>query len=58
MKTFTSLSDLDKLSEDDPAKPVVKQLLTWLIPATLPSSSSKHTDQHASAQQQRTAFVR
>jgi hypothetical protein len=31
MKTFMSLSDLDKLSDDDPAKPVVKQLLIWLI---------------------------
>jgi hypothetical protein len=31
MKTFTSLSDLDRLSDDDPAKPVVKQLLEWLI---------------------------
>ena len=31
MKTFMSLSDLDKLADDDPAKPVVKQLLEWLI---------------------------
>jgi hypothetical protein len=31
MKTFTSLSDLDRLADDDSAKPVVKQLLTWLI---------------------------
>jgi hypothetical protein len=31
MKTFTSRSDLDKLAEDDPAKPVVRQLLEWLI---------------------------
>ena len=31
MKTFMSLSDLDKLPDDDPAKPVVKQLLEWLI---------------------------
>jgi len=31
MITFTSLSDLDKLAEDDPAKPVIKQLLEWLI---------------------------
>jgi hypothetical protein len=31
MKTFTSLSDLSQLAEDDPAKPVVKQLLEWLI---------------------------
>ena len=31
MITFTSLSDLDKLPDDDPAKPVVSQLLTWLI---------------------------
>ena len=30
MITFTSLSDLDKLADDDPAKPVVKQLLEWL----------------------------
>ena len=33
MKTFTSISDLDKLADDDPAKPVVKQLLEWLIAA-------------------------
>jgi len=31
MKTFMSISDLSQLSEDDPAKPVVKQLLEWLI---------------------------
>jgi hypothetical protein len=31
MKTFMSLSDLSKLPEDDPAKPVVRQLLEWLI---------------------------
>jgi hypothetical protein len=31
MKTFTSITDLDRLSDDDPAKPVVKQLLEWLI---------------------------
>ena len=31
MKTFMSLSDLSKLDEDDPARPVVKQLLEWLI---------------------------
>ena len=31
MKTFTSLSDLSKLPDEDPAKPVVKQLLEWLI---------------------------
>ena len=31
MKTFMSQSDLDKLAEDDPARPVVKKLLTWLI---------------------------
>ena len=31
MKTFMSLSDLDKLADDDPAKPVIKQLLEWLI---------------------------
>ena len=30
MKTFTSLSDLDRLADDDPARPVVKQLLEWL----------------------------
>ena len=30
MKTFTSLSDLSKLPDDDPAKPVVRQLLEWL----------------------------
>ena len=38
MKTFTSLSDLDALNDDDPAKPVVKQLLEWLIaPGEFPS---------------------
>jgi hypothetical protein len=31
MKTFMSLSDLDRLTDDDPAKPVVRQLLEWLI---------------------------
>ena len=31
MKTFTSLSDLSQLADDDPAKPVVRQLLEWLI---------------------------
>jgi hypothetical protein len=31
MITFTSLSDLEKLADDDPAKPVVRQLLEWLI---------------------------
>ena len=31
MKTFMSLSDLSKLADDDPAKPVIKQLLEWLI---------------------------
>ena len=31
MKTFMSLSDLDKLADDDPAYPVVKQLLESLI---------------------------
>jgi hypothetical protein len=31
MMRFTSLSDLDQLTDDDPAKPVVKQLLEWLI---------------------------
>jgi hypothetical protein len=31
MKTFMSHSDLDKLAADDPARPVVKQLLEWLI---------------------------
>ena len=30
MKTFMSITDLDKLADDDPAKPVVKQLLEWL----------------------------
>ena len=31
MITFTSIADLDKLADDDPARPVVKQLLEWLI---------------------------
>jgi len=31
MITFTSIADMDKLADDDPAKPVVKQLLEWLI---------------------------
>jgi hypothetical protein len=31
MKTFTSLSDLDKRADGDPAKPVVRHLLEWLI---------------------------
>jgi hypothetical protein len=31
MITFTSLSDLSKLADDDPAKPVIKQLIEWLI---------------------------
>ena len=30
MKTFMSISDLSKLADDDPAKPVVRQLLEWL----------------------------
>ena len=30
MITFTSLSDLSKLADDGPARPVVKQLLIWL----------------------------
>ena len=30
MITFTSLSDLSKLADDDPARPVIKQLLEWL----------------------------
>jgi hypothetical protein len=30
MKIFTSHSDLDRLSDDDPVKPVVRQLLEWL----------------------------
>jgi len=30
MITFTSIADLDKLADDGPAKPVVKQLLEWL----------------------------
>jgi hypothetical protein len=31
MITFVSIADLDKLADDDPARPVVKQLLQWLI---------------------------
>jgi len=31
MKTFTSVSDLSQIPDSDPAKPVVKQLLEWLI---------------------------
>jgi hypothetical protein len=31
MITSTSLSDLDQLAEDDPARPVVSKLLGWLI---------------------------
>jgi hypothetical protein len=31
MKTFMSLFELSKLADDDPSKPVVKQLLEWLI---------------------------
>jgi len=31
MITFTSIADLDQLPDDDPARPVVKQLLEWLI---------------------------
>ena len=31
MITFTSIADLDKLTEYDPARPVVRQLLVWLI---------------------------
>jgi hypothetical protein len=31
MKTFMSISDLSKLTDDDPATPVVKQLLEWPI---------------------------
>jgi hypothetical protein len=31
MKTFMSLTDLDKLADDDPARPVVEQLLVQLI---------------------------
>jgi hypothetical protein len=31
MKTFISPADLDQLTDNDPAKPVVRQLLTWLI---------------------------
>ena len=30
MKTFMSLSDLDRLADDDPARPIIKQLLEWL----------------------------
>ena len=37
MKTFTSLSDLDKLSDDDPARPIIKQLLEWLIVPPIPT---------------------
>jgi len=31
MKTFTSPNDLDKIGDEDPAMPVVKQVLEWLI---------------------------
>jgi len=31
MITFTSIADLDQLADDDPAKPVIRQLLEWLI---------------------------
>jgi hypothetical protein len=31
MMTFMSLTDLNKLDTDDPARPVVKKLLEWLI---------------------------
>jgi hypothetical protein len=31
MITFMYQTDLDKLADDDPAKPVVKQLLEWLV---------------------------
>ena len=31
MKTFMSIADLDRLADDDPAKPVVRQFLEWLI---------------------------
>jgi len=31
MITFTSIADLDKLANDDPAKCAIKQLLEWLI---------------------------
>ena len=31
MKTFMSLFDLEKLDTDDPARPVVRKLLEWLI---------------------------
>ena len=31
MITITSIADLDKLADDDPARPVLKQLLEWLI---------------------------
>jgi hypothetical protein len=30
MITFTSIADLDRLPDDNPAKPVIKQLLEWL----------------------------
>jgi hypothetical protein len=31
MITFTPIADLDRLPNDDPARPVVKQLVQWLI---------------------------
>ena len=31
MITFTSIADLDKIADDDPARPIVRQLLEWLI---------------------------
>ena len=31
MIAFTSIADLSKLADDDPARPVIKQLLEWLI---------------------------
>jgi hypothetical protein len=31
MKTFMSRSDLDRLADDEPTRPVVKQLLEWLM---------------------------
>jgi len=41
MKTFMSITDLDNLPEDDPAKPVVRQLLEWLIaPGEFPDPPS------------------
>ena len=51
MKTFTSLSDLDKLADDDPAKPVVKQLLNGsslpatsrIIPTTPTTTATSHS---------------